>query len=135
VRQHDEAAREAILARLAASRAEILRVLEPPAEEAGGLAQARGFPRSRTMQLIMSGRGIGGLIAIAGGVLIARPALAWRLLRLAPTSTLARIALARILRALRGDSATLRTNPEVSRLEPDIATQPEPPSTRPSASR
>jgi len=45
-----------------------------------------GFPRSRTMQILMSGRGLGTLGAAAAGLLIARPGLALRLLRILPVS-------------------------------------------------
>jgi len=100
------ATRDALLARLAQSRAEIRRLLEPPpdAESAGARTSSsgtrRGFPRSRTMQTLMSGRGIGAIGAVAGGLLLARPALAWRLIRLLPTSAIARMAVARIAGAL-----------------------------------
>jgi hypothetical protein len=43
---------------------------------------------------------MGAIGAVAGGLLLARPALAWRLIRLLPTSALARMAIARIARAL-----------------------------------
>jgi hypothetical protein len=107
MRQRDEAAREVILARLAASRAEIRRLLEPPAP--GETDDARpapsgapgGFPRSRTMQMLMSGRGLGAVGALIGGLLIARPALAWRLIRLLPTNAVARMIIARVVGAMR----------------------------------
>ena len=80
-------------ARLAASRAQILHILEPPRHsEAGGQpgtppgGLGGGFPRSRTMKLLLSGRGVGTVGAVIGGLLMARPALAWRLLRMIPTS-------------------------------------------------
>jgi hypothetical protein len=91
--QRDET-RDEISARLAQSRAEIRRLLEPPVNEvAGGSPSAREmgvFPRSRTMRMLLSGRGLGVIGAILGGALIARPALAWRLIQLLPTSGLAR---------------------------------------------
>ena len=99
----DAAARDAILARLAQSRAEIRRLLEPPvADAAAGPASSgspAGFPRSRTIQALMSGRGLGAIGAVAGGLVLARPALAWRLIRLLPTSAVARMILARIMRS------------------------------------
>jgi hypothetical protein len=102
--QQDAAARDAILARLAQSRAEIRRWLEPPDIDAGaGPARSRlagGFPRSRIMQALMSGRGLGALGAIASGLILSRPALAWRLIRLLPTSAVARAILARIMRSV-----------------------------------
>jgi hypothetical protein len=103
----DAVARDAILARLSASRAEIRRLLEPPtgesgeASEAGPSRAAGGFPRSRTMRLLMSGRGLGAVGATAAGLLIARPALAWRLIRLLPTGALSRMLIGRVLGALR----------------------------------
>jgi hypothetical protein len=106
VTQEDLATRDALLARLAQSRSEIRRLLEPQADAGNadaGASRGRtrgGFPRSRTMQTLMSGRGIGAIGAVAGGLLLARPALAWRLIRLLPTSALARMVVARIARAL-----------------------------------
>jgi hypothetical protein len=124
--QEDLATRDALLARLAQSRAEIRRLLEPPAAaentDAGASSSTRGgFPRSRTMRTLMSGRGIGAIGAVAGGLLLARPALAWRLIRLLPTSAVARMAVARIVRALGGAakrSAASRGAPEDGRASP-----------------
>jgi len=101
----DQAARDAILARLAQSRAEICRLLEPPVDRADGTRPTAsdapgGFPRSRTMQALMSGRGLGAVGAVAGGLLLARPALAWRLIRVLPTGAVARMLLARVLGAV-----------------------------------
>jgi hypothetical protein len=103
--QQDAAARDAILARLAQSRAEIRRLLEPPPVADADAGPAPGgspgqFPRSRTMQAVMSGRGLGALGAIASGLVLARPALAWRLIRLLPTSAVARVILARVMRSV-----------------------------------
>ncbi len=98
------ATREEILARLAQSRAQIRRLLDPlrePSGEAGGTAGGApgAFPRSRTMRMLMSGRGLGAAAAVLGGLLIARPALAWRIIKLLPTGAMARVF---ILRALAG---------------------------------
>lgn len=98
----NEAARDEILLRLAHSRDELRVLLEPPprAEPLGdGVSgnYAGGFPRSRTMQMLMSGTGLKTLGAVAGGLLIARPALALRLLRLLPASAFARTMLLRAL--------------------------------------
>jgi hypothetical protein len=53
VKDPDTAARDQVAARLAASREEIRRVLDPPREQADGVDTASnghdGFPRSRTM--------------------------------------------------------------------------------------
>jgi len=102
----DEAARAEILARLAASREELRRALDPPRNEsdAGGSKHSDhsgGFPRSRTMQMLMSGRGLGTLGAAAAGLLIARPALALRLLRILPAGAVAKTILLRAFAALR----------------------------------
>jgi hypothetical protein len=108
VNPSDLSERDAILARLAESRTEISRLLERPPETGGGdgesgpAGSAGGFPRSRTMQALMSGRGIGAMGAMAGGLLLARPRLAWRLLRLLPTSAVTRMVVARVVGAMRG---------------------------------
>ncbi|MEP6884700.1 MAG: hypothetical protein ABJC66_08125 [Gammaproteobacteria bacterium] len=94
----NESVRAAILGRLAASREEIRRVLDPPRRQAGTATADHpngGFPRSRTMQMITSGRGLGTLGAVAVGLLIARPALALRLLRMLPASAVAKTLLLR----------------------------------------
>jgi hypothetical protein len=105
----DEAARREILARLAQSREELRHMLDPVRTEADGEAapgdHADGFPRSRTMQMLMSGRGLGTLAAVAGGLFIARPALALRLIRMLPASALARWAMVRAVTALRSNAA------------------------------
>jgi hypothetical protein len=95
----EEAQRKAILARLAESRAEIKRLLEPRTEEAGeeSAENDSGFPRSRTMRALMSGRGLGAVGATAAGLIMARPALAWRLFRMLPAGPLLRMGLARVL--------------------------------------
>ena len=64
-----------------------------------------GFPRSRTMQMLMSGPGLGTLGAAAAGLFIARPGLALRLLRILPVGSVAK---ALVLRAF----AVLRTKQE-----------------------
>ena len=101
----DEAARALILARLAESRAELRRLIDPPREPDGSTGSGEqppgGFPRSRTMQMLLSGRGLGTLGAIAAGLFVARPALALRLLRMLPAGAAARILLARAIAMLR----------------------------------
>ena len=98
--------REAILARLSLTRAEISHLLEPSPEadgaqeSAGPRGAAEGFPRSRTMRALMSGRGMGAVGAVAGGLLLARPRLAWRLLKILPTSAVTRAIVARVVGAL-----------------------------------
>ena len=103
----DDTARTETLARLAASRADIRRILEPPPrahpgpEADAAQAGAGAFPRSRTMKLLMSGRGVGTVGAVVGGLLMARPALALRLLRMLPTNAVARMLLIKAISALR----------------------------------
>ena len=103
----DTAARTEILARLALSREELRRVLDPPRQEphangspASG-ASTGGFPRSRTMQMLMSERGLGIIGAAAAGLLLARPALALRLLRMLPASAFAKMMVTRAFTAMR----------------------------------
>ncbi len=97
--------RSETLAHMARSRAQIRRLLEPPQHPAGsdqGAADgARGFPRSRTMKLLLSGRGVGTVGAVVGGLIMARPALAIRLLRMIPTGAIARMLLVKGISALR----------------------------------
>ena len=98
--------RSETLAHMAQSRAEIRRLLEPPQHPAGsdqGAVDggAREFPRSRTMKLLLSGRGVGTVGAVVGGLLMARPALAIRLLRMIPAGAVARMLLVKGIAALR----------------------------------
>ncbi|HEX3948576.1 MAG TPA: hypothetical protein VHW95_01855 [Steroidobacteraceae bacterium] len=101
----DAAARDLIRTRLAQSREELRLLLDPPPEAADGAPGPAnghaGFPRSRTMQMLLSSRGLGTLGALAGGLLIARPALALRLLRLVPAGSVAKMLMGKALNALR----------------------------------
>jgi hypothetical protein len=54
------------------------------------------------MRALMSGRGIGAVGAMAGGLLLARPRFAWRLLRMLPTGAVTRMVVARMVGAMRG---------------------------------
>jgi hypothetical protein len=54
------------------------------------------------MQVLLSSRGLGTLGALAGGLLIARPALALRLLRFVPVSGVAKMLMARLVSSLKG---------------------------------
>ena len=81
-------------------------MLEPtprPAPDADVMSTHRNgsFPRSRTMKLLMSGRGVGTAGAVIGGLLIARPALAVKLFRMLPTGAVARMLLVKGVAALR----------------------------------
>ena len=111
----DVAARNEILARLTASREELRQVFDPVRHESNGGADGGdrpeghahgGFPRSRIMQMLMSGRGLGTLGAVAGGLLIARPGLALRLLRMVPVGAVAQALLLRVFTALRSKRGT-----------------------------
>jgi hypothetical protein len=106
----DAAERELIYKRLAQSREELRMLLEPPRESNGGgeagMNGHAGFPRSRTMQMLMSSRGLGALGALAGGLLIARPALALRLLRFVPANAVAKMLMAKAVSALKSKPAT-----------------------------
>ena len=108
----DTAAKVELMARLAASRAEIRHVLDPPPRHSthdtlevadGGLGGPHDgtFPRSRTMKLLLSGRGMGTAGALVGSLLIARPALAFKVLRLVPTGAVAKMLLVKAVAALR----------------------------------
>jgi hypothetical protein len=121
VRDPDQAARAEILARLAETRQELRRVLDPPRDEqpdgSSSTHRAGGFPRSRTMQVLLSGRGLGTLGAVVGGLLIARPSLALRLLKMLPASAFARMLIVKGFTALRSTNGEPRrpskpVNPE-----------------------
>jgi hypothetical protein len=102
--EQDEAARAEILVRLAASREELRRLFDPSRGESSvrGSGEALGgFPRSRTMQMLMNGRGLGTLGAVASGLLIARPGLAFKLLRMLPLSAVAKALLVRGMAMMR----------------------------------
>jgi hypothetical protein len=105
----DAQAKSLIHAKLVQSREELRSILDPPPGEHRNGGQApgpghAGFPRSHTMQMLMSGRGLGTLGALAGGLLIARPALALRLLKFVPASAVAKIIMARAVDALKSKS-------------------------------
>jgi hypothetical protein len=107
VTDRDTAARNEIRRKLAQSRDEVSRLLDPPrAPAAAGNGQAGSpgrsdFPRSRTMRMLLSSRGLGTVGALAAGLLIARPALALRLLRILPVSAVAKTLIARAVSALK----------------------------------
>jgi hypothetical protein len=115
---NDEAALTAILARLATSREELRRVLEPPRREgqdpSDPAPRGDGFPRSRTIQMLMTGRGLGILGTIAAGLFVARPTLVLRLLRMLPAGAVARVLLLRVFAALRAKPQPPRRGPPPS---------------------
>ncbi len=98
----DALARKAVLAKLAQTREEMRQVLDPPRPESGehGSAANSGmseFPRSRTMRALLSSRGLGAAGALVGGLLIARPSLAMRLLRMVPIGTVGKMLIAKAI--------------------------------------
>lgn len=104
--ERDAAARELIHTKLARSREELRVLLDPPPSTGNGSGEAAGhgaggFPRSRTMRALLSSRGLGALGALAGGLLIARPTLALRLLRLVPASAVAKMLMTKAVDALK----------------------------------
>lgn len=110
MKERDAAARDLVRTRLSQSREELRVLLDPPPTANDGGSQPAvnglgGFPRSRTMQALLSSRGLGTLGALAGGLLIARPALALRLLRLVPASAVAKMLMAKAVGALKGHAS------------------------------
>ena len=105
----DPSARSLIRARLAQSREELRSILDPPPGDKGGGGmpgeRSGGFPRSRIMRMLLSGRGLGTLGALVSGLLLARPALALRLLKLVPAGAVAKILMAKALDGLKSKSA------------------------------
>lgn len=98
----DDSSRAELLARLAESRQELRQLLEPQSpQNPGGAPAGSGFPRSRTMRMLMSNRGLGTVGAAVAGLLVARPLIALRLLRLLPISAITRAVMARAMGALR----------------------------------
>jgi hypothetical protein len=106
VTAEDATARKAVLAKLAESREEMRLVLDPPRTESSGdhahAAQTAGseFPRSRTMRALLSSRGLGAAGALVGGLLIARPSLALRLLRMVPVGAVGKMLVVKAISAL-----------------------------------
>jgi len=71
--------------KLQESRSEFQDLFEPDDQRADS-----GFPRSKTMRLLLSGRGAAILAVAAGAVLIMKPHLAARAARVVPVGTLLR---------------------------------------------
>jgi hypothetical protein len=84
------------VARLAETRRQLLELFISERAE-GGESGTGVFPRSRTLRLLLGRHGFGAVSALAGGLLLARPALLWRLLRWAPIRAIAKTMLIRIL--------------------------------------
>lgn len=79
------------------SRAELRRLLHEEATEQPRSADA--FPRSKTMRFLKSRGAIGLAAAVAGGVLLAKPGLAVKALRIIPVNMLVRVLTARLISA------------------------------------
>jgi hypothetical protein len=106
-----DAERKETLEKLARSRAEILQILEPPRIEPGSgvdTGYADKFPRSRTMRVLLSGRGLGTVGTLIGGLVLARPALLLRIARMVPAGAVARMLLAKGIATLRSNAAARR---------------------------
>jgi hypothetical protein len=97
----DQAARAAVLARMALSRAEVAQILDPPPEQRAQEESSTsfGFPRSRTMRALMSKGGLGTVGAVVGGLVLARPGLAFRLLRMVPAGAVSKMLLGKAISA------------------------------------
>jgi hypothetical protein len=85
------------VARLAETRRQLVELFFP--EPSSQTPPMRGgvFPRSRTLRLLLSKHGFGAISALAGGLLLARPAMLLRLLRWAPVRAIARTLLIRLI--------------------------------------
>lgn len=87
--------------KLAQSREELRRLLEPQRKdslqsESQPAGASSEFPRSRTLKMLMGNRGLGALGALVGGLLIARPAVALRMLRMLPVRSIAQLLITRL---------------------------------------
>lgn len=93
----EQLTRASALAKLASTREELRALFEPADASANagasGTRAVAAFPRSRTMQMLLSGKGLGTVGALVGGVIAARPALALRLLRLVPVTAVGKLLL------------------------------------------
>ncbi len=103
--ENDAATRQLLLARLAQSRAEVQALLDPPIPQPGSSSESgdRGgeFPRSRTMRALLSSKGLGTAGALIGGLLLARPSLAMRLLRMVPAGAVGKLLLVKAMEAFK----------------------------------
>jgi hypothetical protein len=93
------AERADIEARLARTRQEILALFQPEIDARAARARdgQGSFPRSRTMKLLLSHKGLATVAVAACGLVISRPALALRLLRMLPLAAVAKLLLRRQL--------------------------------------
>jgi len=93
--------RDAVVARLERSRAELRALLEPGEAGAapGDNAVSGTFPRSRTMRLLTSKRGAGTVAAVGVGLLLSRPAMALRFAKIIPLGAVLRMLIFRLFTA------------------------------------
>jgi hypothetical protein len=90
--------RDEAVARLAESREQLRRLFEPDAGASTGRGKAAGgFPRSRTMRALTSGRGLGTVAAIGGSLLFSRSTLLRRVLRMVPVGAVAKFIVVKLL--------------------------------------
>jgi hypothetical protein len=94
----DASSRELLLTKLAQSRAQVRAIMDPPRPEPGNQAGNDGggrgeFPRSRTMRALLSSKGLGAAGALVGGLLLARPSLALKMLRMVPAGAVGKMLL------------------------------------------
>jgi hypothetical protein len=100
----DGSAEAGIVNRLAISRGQLREILDPQRDDSirgghGGGRQNGTFPRSRTMRMLMTSRAAGTVAAVGAGLLISRPAILWRLLRMIPAGAIARMTILRLFTA------------------------------------
>jgi hypothetical protein len=93
------AERADVEARLAQTRQQILALFQPEIDARAARAlDGRGtFPRSRTMRLLLGHKGLATVAVAVCGLVISRPALALRLVRMLPIAAVAKLLLRRQL--------------------------------------
>ncbi|MBC7984088.1 MAG: hypothetical protein H7Y02_09565 [Candidatus Obscuribacterales bacterium] len=85
--------------KISASREQLRQLLEGQRTEVDPDANSsfNEFPRSKTLRFLRSNSAIGVAAAIAGGILLMKPGLAARAIRLVPVNTLVRMLAVRLL--------------------------------------
>ena len=98
----DGESRKQVRARLAQSREEYRIILDPPPLNPAGETSAghAGFPRSRTMRMLMGKGGLRTIGVLAAAVLLMRPRLALKLWRMLPAKIVKRLLIGRALAML-----------------------------------
>ena len=100
----DGSAEAEIVNSMAVSRAQLREILDPQRDgsihdENGEVRQSGAFPRSRTMRMLLTSRAAGTVAAVGAGLLISRPSIVWRLLRMIPAGAIARMTILRLFTA------------------------------------